>query len=226
MSTRDVATLGLGAALERAGVIPVVVVSSAEQGVRLAEALLAGGIDTVEVTFRSNAATAAIAAITQRFPEAVVGAGSLLTESDVQAAVDAGAVFGVAPGTSAPVVRAAQAAGLPFAPGIATPTELEEARRLGATAFKLFPAEVVGGLALIDALAGPYPDALFMPTGGIRESNLADYLAHPRVAACGGTWIAPTSLLAEERYDEITRRARAASDIVRHARPLSRKEDR
>lgn len=192
------------------GVVPVVALETPDEGVRLAEVLVEAGLPVIEVTFRTDAAAAAIAAITARVPEILVGAGTLLTPESVGAAVDAGAAFGVAPGLRAGVVGAALDRGLPFAPGVATASEIEQGLALGLDFFKLFPAEASGGLALLDAFAGPYANVRFMPTGGIRPDTLAAYRSRSNVAACGGTWIAPRSLLDEGAYDEISRRAVAA----------------
>jgi 2-dehydro-3-deoxyphosphogluconate aldolase/(4S)-4-hydroxy-2-oxoglutarate aldolase len=210
--------------LAEAGVVPVVVVSSAGQAVRLADALSEGGLPGMEVTFRSAAAAAAIAAVRNERPGFVVGAGTLLTTEAVDAAIDAGAHFGVAPGTNPDVLAHAAERGLEFIPGAATASELDRALRLGADVVKLFPAEAAGGVALIDALAGPYPHARLMPTGGIRADDLARYLSRPSVLACGGTWIAPRDLLDAGDFAEITRRAASAADTVRQIREPSRKE--
>lgn len=213
-----------GAFLRSAGVIPVVVVADADQGVRLADALAEGGLPGMEVTFRSDAAAAAIAAVRAHLPEFIVGAGTLLSPAAVDAAVDAGAHFGVAPGTAPETVRRAAEHGLPFIPGIASATELELATALGAEVVKLFPAEIVGGVKLIDALAGPYAHARFMPTGGIREVDLARYLSRTNVLACGGTWIASSALLEDGDYAEIRRRAASAVAVIRTIREVPRKE--
>lgn len=200
------------------GIVPVVVVASAEEGLMLADALFEGGLNGMEVTFRSPAAAAAIARVRELRPGFVVGAGTLLRPEDVDTAADAGAHFGVAPGTSVPVFARARERGLEFIPGAATASELDGALRLGAEVVKLFPAEVIGGVALIDALAGPYPHARFMPTGGITAADLPRYLGRPAVLACGGTWIAPRALLEAGDFAEITRRAAAAAVEVRTIR--------
>ncbi len=208
------------------GVVPVVAVSSVDEGLRLGEALLSGGLGVVEITFRTDAAAAAIRAVTDRLPGLLVGAGTLLSEASVDQAVDAGAAFGVAPGLRPPVVEHALERGLPFVPGIATPSELELGLALGLDFFKLFPAEAIGGVRLIDALAGPYPSAGFMPTGGIRPETLTDYLARPSVAACGGTWIAPQALVTDGGFDEIQRRAAAAVARIAAMHETNGKEHR
>lgn len=213
-------------ALARFGIIPVVAVSSVDDGLRLGEALVEAGLPVVEITFRTDAAADVIRALGDGLPELLVGAGTLLTDASVDAAVDAGAAFGVAPGLREPVVRRAADRGLPFLPGIATPSELEHGLSLGLDCFKLFPAEPIGGLRLIDALAGPYPSASFMPTGGIRPELLADYLRRPNVVACGGTWIAPTALLAAGEFDEIRRRAASAVALTRATHETHGKEHR
>jgi len=223
-ATTGVASLPTADFLRRAGVIPVVVVSSPDEGVRLAEALAEGGLPGMEVTFRSDAAASAIRAVRDRFPDFVVGAGTLLSPAAVDAAVEAGAHFGVAPGTTPEVVAHATDRGLDFIPGAATASEVERALGLGAAVVKLFPAEVLGGVALLDAFAGPYPHARFMPTGGIRVDDLSRYLERVNVLACGGTWIAPRALLDSGDFAEISRRAASAADAVRTIREPSGKE--
>ncbi|WP_290804252.1 bifunctional 4-hydroxy-2-oxoglutarate aldolase/2-dehydro-3-deoxy-phosphogluconate aldolase [Herbiconiux sp.] len=210
--------------LRQAGVVPVVVVASADEGVRLAEALAEGGLPGMEVTFRSPAAAEAIRAVRAALPDFVVGAGTLLSPADVVAAAEAGAHFGVAPGTTPDVVAHAHRHGLDFIPGAATASEVERALGLGAAVVKLFPAEVLGGVALLDAFAGPYPHARFMPTGGIRVDDLPRYLERGNVLACGGTWIAPRALLDSGDFAEISRRAASAADAVRTIREPSGKE--
>ncbi len=223
-TTREGSRLTTAEFLRSAGVIPVVVVSSAAQAVLLADALSEGGLPGMEVTFRSDAAASAIRAVADERPGFVVGAGTLLTPTSVDAAVEAGAHFGVAPGTTPEVVARAAEHGLEFIPGAATASELERALNLGVDVVKLFPAEVLGGVAFIDALAGPYPHARFMPTGGIRVDDLPRYLQRSSVLACGGTWIAPRDLLDAGDYAEITRRTASAVDAVRTIREPSGKE--
>lgn len=201
------------------GVVPVVALDSVEHGLRVAEALCAGGLPVVEITFRTPAAAAVITALTREFPDVLVGAGTLLRPADVAAAAGAGAAFGVAPGLHEPVVAAASSARLPFVPGVCTPSELESALSLGFGFVKFFPAEIAGGVRMLDALSGPYRSARFMPTGGIRPELLADYLDRPNVIACGGTWIASPALVAAGDYAEIRRRAQDTVDCVEKARP-------
>jgi len=194
-------------------VVPVLTAASAAEAERACEAILAGGLGSVEVTFRTDAAVEAIRRVS-RLNGLVVGAGTVLSEAQVAAAVDAGAQFAVSPSTDEAVVRAARKAGLEFVPGAATPTEIDRARTLGCRVVKLFPASLLGGPAFVKAVAAVFPDVRFVPTGGVDAENIGDYLALPSVLACGGTWICEPSLLREGRFDEIERRARAAADLV------------
>ncbi len=194
-------------------VIPVLTAESAEDAERACEAMLAGGLTSVEITFRTGAAVAALRRAS-RIDGLVVGAGTVLSEAQLDAAVEAGAQFAVAPSTNDAVVRAAQRAGVTFIPGAATPTEVEHAHALGCDVVKIFPASLVGGPAFIKALSAVFPDLRFVPTGGVNIDNLDEYLALPSVHACGGTWICEPSLLREGRFDEIERRAREASALA------------
>jgi 2-dehydro-3-deoxyphosphogluconate aldolase/(4S)-4-hydroxy-2-oxoglutarate aldolase len=161
------------------------------------------------VTFRSDAAVAAIEALSA-IPGMLVGAGTVRDVAQVEAAQRAGAQFVVSPGLREDVVRRCQALGLPVSPGVCTPGEVERALDLGVRVLKFFPAEAFGGVSTLKALGAVYPDVPFIPTGGISEQNLASYLAVPGVLACGGSWLAEAKLLTERRFDEIERRARQA----------------
>lgn len=196
-------------------VVPVAVIDKVEDAVPLANALLAAGLDVIEVTFRTAAAPDAIRAITTAHPGMLVGAGTLLETSQVKQARDAGAKFGVAPGLNATIVNAAHASGLPFVPGVATASEVERALELGCKIQKLFPADVLGGVKLLKAFAGPYghTGVKFIPLGGINAQNMADYLALPIVAAIGGSWIVDKKLIAEKKWSEITHLTREAVAI-------------
>jgi len=194
-------------------VVPVLTAESAEDAERACEAIVAGGLTSVEVTFRTKAAADAIRRAS-RVNGLVVGAGTVLTESQLAAALDAGAQFAVAPSTNEAVVRAAQLAGVDFVPGVATPTEIDHAQALGCKVVKIFPAALVGGPAFIKVVASVFPDMRFIPTGGVNRDNLGDYLALPSVLACGGTWICEPALLLERRFDEIERRAREAASLA------------
>lgn len=194
-------------------VVPVLTVESADDAERACEALLAGGLTSVEITFRTDAAVEAIRRAS-RIDGLLVGAGTVLSESQLSAAVDAGARFAVAPSTDEAVVRAAQRAGVTFVPGAATPTEIARAHALGCDVVKVFPASLLGGPAFVKAVSPVFPGVRYLPTGGVNLDNLGDYLALPAVLACGGSWIAEPSLLREGRFDEVERRARAAAEAA------------
>jgi 2-dehydro-3-deoxyphosphogluconate aldolase/(4S)-4-hydroxy-2-oxoglutarate aldolase len=197
-------------------VVPVVVVDSAEDAVPLARALHAGGLDVVEVTFRTAAAADAINAIRKALPAMTVGAGTLLMPDQVDQAALAGAQFGVAPGLNLRVVQRARDLKLPFIPGVMTPSEIEQALAHDLKLLKFFPAEAAGGVKMLKALAGPYAHTglSFIPLGGVLPANLAEYLALPLVGAVGGTWIAERKLIQTKAWDEITRLAREAVTLA------------
>ena len=203
--------------LGKAGIVPVIVIEKEEQAVPLAKALVKGGLPVLEVTFRTAAAAAAIAAIRKEVPEAVVGAGTLLTPQMVKDAKAAGAVFGVAPGFDPVVMAAAKAEGLPMCPGIATASELSQALTAGCKMVKFFPAEAAGGVKMIKNLLGAFrfTGVKFMPTGGVKPENVSDYLAVPEIICCGGTWIVPKDALATGDYATIEKLAAEAAEIVR-----------
>jgi 2-dehydro-3-deoxyphosphogluconate aldolase/(4S)-4-hydroxy-2-oxoglutarate aldolase len=194
-------------------IVPVLTAADADAAERAGEALLAGGLAVVEITFRTDAAADAIRRVSG-IEGLLVGAGTVLAPEQLVRALDAGARFAVAPGTNDAVVDAAREAGVPFVPGVATPSEIEHARSLGCHALKVFPASIVGGPAFIQAVAPVYPDVRFVPTGGVNSENLASYLALPSVLACGGTWICEQSLLRDGRFDEVERRAREAVAVA------------
>ena len=193
-------------------IVPVVVLDRAESAEPLAEALLAGGLDIMEITFRTAAAEESIRRIAARFPEILLGAGTLLDDDQVSRAKDAGAVFGLAPGLNRRTVAKAAEVGLRFSPGVMTPGEVEEALSLGCKLLKFFPAEAAGGTAMLKSLAGPYghTGVKFIPTGGVTSGNLADYLKVPVVAAIGGSWMVDKQLVNEGKWEEITRLTREA----------------
>ena len=194
--------------LQAERVVPVVAIESPERAPGLAKALLAGGISLIEVTFRTERAAEAIAAIRDEVPQMRLCAGTVLTIEQAKTAIEAGAQAVVSPGTNAEVVRFCQNAGIPVMPGCATPTEVEACLALGLSALKFFPAEVMGGVAMLKALSGPYGGVRFMPTGGIDCRNLQDYLALPNVLACGSSWIAPKAMIEAGDFAGITERAR------------------
>jgi 2-dehydro-3-deoxyphosphogluconate aldolase/(4S)-4-hydroxy-2-oxoglutarate aldolase len=195
--------------LAEARIVPVLTAADADEAERACGALLAGGLTCIEITFRTDAAVDAIRRVA-RNGDVLVGAGTILAPDQLARAVDAGARFAVAPGTNDAVVDAARETGVPFFPGVATPSEIESARSRGCRVLKLFPASLLGGPAFLQAVAPVYPDVRFVPTGGIGDGNLSSYLDLPSVLACAGTWICERTLLRERRFDEIERRAREA----------------
>ena len=204
--------------LRAAGVVPVVEVEDAGRAVALAQALEAGGLPIVEVTFRTDAAVAAIERIARDAPGVFLIAGTVITIRQADVALDAGARMLVAPGFNPAVVEHARRIGLPMLPGVCTPSEVEAALSLGLTAVKLFPIEPIGGVRYLRALAGPYGGMRWNPTGGITADRLPDYLAVTSVLACGGSWVAPRADIADGRFEEITARAAEAVRTVRRAR--------
>ena len=206
--------------LRRAGIIPVIVIEREDQAVPLAKALVKGGLPVLEVTFRTKAAAGAIAAIRREVPEAIVGAGTILTVEMLKAAKSVGAVFGVAPGFDPVILAAAKAEGLPFCPGIATASELSQALTAGCPMVKFFPAEAAGGVKMIKNLLGAFrfTGVKFMPTGGVKLDNVADYLSVPEIVCCGGTWIVPKDALANGDYVAIEKLAADAAALVKKLR--------
>ncbi|HNX36134.1 MAG TPA: bifunctional 4-hydroxy-2-oxoglutarate aldolase/2-dehydro-3-deoxy-phosphogluconate aldolase [Kiritimatiellia bacterium] len=202
------------------GVVPVIAIDSAAHALPLADALLAGGLPVVEITFRTAAAAEVIRILAKERPDLITGAGTVLTPETVKIAVDAGARFAVAPGLNPRVVKAAQELGLPFVPGIANPSDIEAGLELGCRLLKFFPAEALGGTKLLSALSAPYKHTgvRFMPTGGASTANLESYLKIDTVAAVGGTWIAKKEDMAEGKWDLIAQRCREARAIVAAAR--------
>lgn len=194
----------------RSRVVPVVVLQDAAHAVPLARALLAGGIDVIEITLRTPCALDAIAAVAREVPEMQVGAGTLLSADDVRRAQGAGARFGLSPGHSPALLRAVAEAGLPFVPGVMTPGEVMAAREAGYQLMKLFPATVAGGLDMLKALASPFGDVRFCPTGGVSLDNLGGFLKQPNVALVGGSWLAPAAALQAGDWSQITTLARQA----------------
>ncbi len=191
-------------------IVPVVVIDDAAHAVPLARALQAGGIGCAEITLRTEAGLPAIAAIAREVPGFLVGAGTVLDRADADRAITAGARFLVSPGLDAGVVDAARAEGSDVVPGVATPTEVQTAVALGLDRLKLFPAGVLGGVALIDALRGPFPDVSYLPSGGVGPGNAAEYARHAGVFAISGSWMAPRALIAQGAFDEIERLSREA----------------
>ena len=200
--------------------ICVAVVDKPDDAVPLAEALLAGGLNVMEVTFRTATAADSIARIRKGLPNVVIGAGTLLTAEQAQRATDAGAQFGVSPGLNEAVLATAAKNQMPFFPGVMTPTEVGRALDLGWKHLKFFPAEAAGGVAMVKALAGPFSHTgvKFVPTGGINAANLASYLAVPQVAALGGSWMAERKLVTEKAWGKITALTAEAMKIISTAK--------
>ncbi|HEY4416478.1 MAG TPA: bifunctional 4-hydroxy-2-oxoglutarate aldolase/2-dehydro-3-deoxy-phosphogluconate aldolase [Verrucomicrobiae bacterium] len=196
--------------------ICVAVIDQVADAVPLAEALLAGGMNVIEVTFRTAGAAESIARIRKSVPQIFVGAGTLLTPDQVKQAVDAGSQFGVSPGLSEAVSRAAQANQMPLFPGCITPTEVMHALELGWKHLKFFPAETAGGVNTLKSLIGPFghTGVKFIPTGGITAATLPNYLAIPQVAAVGGSWMAERKLVAEKQWGKITELAADAMKVI------------
>lgn len=195
-------------------VMPVIVIQDTESAVDLARALVAGGIRSLEITLRSPAALDAIRVIRDQVPDALVGVGTVRTPSQLEAALQAGACFGVSPGLTPALAQSAQSAGIPFLPGVATASEAMQAADWGFNVQKLFPAEAVGGAALLKAWHGPLPDLMFCPTGGIHAGNAASYLALPNVGCVGGSWLTPAQAVVNRDWDVITQLARQACSLA------------
>ncbi|MBP5177631.1 MAG: bifunctional 4-hydroxy-2-oxoglutarate aldolase/2-dehydro-3-deoxy-phosphogluconate aldolase [Clostridia bacterium] len=198
--------------LKETGLVPVVVLEEVDQAENLAKALIDGGVNCAEVTFRVDGADKVIKKMVTAYPDMYVGAGTVLTVEQLEKAVAAGAKFCVAPGLNPKVVKRAKELGVPFAPGVATPTEIEAALDLGITTVKFFPAQQAGGIDYIKAVSAPYPMMRFMPTGGINAQNIFDYLESPKVLACGGSWIVKSSLLKAHDWAEVTRLCKEVTD--------------
>jgi 2-dehydro-3-deoxyphosphogluconate aldolase / (4S)-4-hydroxy-2-oxoglutarate aldolase len=194
----------LAALFKQAVVIPVLTIERLEDAVPLARALVAGGVRILEVTLRTPVAMPAARAIIASVPEAVVGIGTILNADDLARAQALGAVFGISPGATPDLLKAAAASALPFAPGIATASELMQALAHGFNLVKFFPAEQSGGIKALRALAGPFPDARFCPTGGIGEANAVAWLAEPNVFAVGGSWLCPAADIRSGNWAGIT----------------------
>ncbi|MDP2004435.1 MAG: bifunctional 4-hydroxy-2-oxoglutarate aldolase/2-dehydro-3-deoxy-phosphogluconate aldolase [Rubrivivax sp.] len=194
-------------------VIPVIVLQRVADAVPMARALVAGGVRVLEVTLRTPVGLACIEAIAREVPEAVVGAGTIRSAADARAAKDAGSLFGVSPGYTAAVGAACREVGLPLLPGVATAGEVMAAMADGLNFLKFFPATAAGGIPMLKALAGPYPDIAFCPTGGITVDTAPQFLALPNVKVCGGSWLTPQDAVDAGDWGRITALARAASAL-------------
>jgi len=204
--------------LEAAPVVPLVVPDDPDSAIKTTRALVAGGLSVVEVVLRTNAAIECLAEVVKAVPEAIVGAGTVLSEQQARDVSAAGAQFIVSPGLYAPVVRLAQALDLPIFPGIATASEAQNGWNMGLRAMKFFPASLAGGPAMLKAIGSVFKDVKFMPTGGVSAANLGDYLALPNVLACGGSWLTPKAAIADNNYSIITNLASEAVAIANKSR--------
>ncbi|MHC9085425.1 bifunctional 4-hydroxy-2-oxoglutarate aldolase/2-dehydro-3-deoxy-phosphogluconate aldolase [Luteimonas sp. RIT-PG2_3] len=202
--------------LRNAGILPVITVDSVDQGRRIAEALLRGGLTSLELTLRTPAALATLAALKRELPEIVIGAGTVLSELHIQQSIDAGADFLVTPGTPPALADALAKAPIPVVPGGATPTEFLSLMARGFRVCKLFPASAVGGLAMLKGLAGPLTDLKLCPTGGIGEDTAGDYLKQPNVLCIGGSWMVPKAWLDNGEWDKVEDSSAKAAQIVRN----------
>jgi len=194
-------------------VIPVIVIQRLQDAVPLAQALVAGGVKVLEVTMRTSVALQAIEAIARAVPQAIVGAGTIRSAADARAARDAGSAFGVSPGYTAAVGAACREIGLPLLPGVATAGEVMAAQADGLSFLKFFPATAAGGIPMLKALAGPFPDVVFCPTGGITVQTAPQFLALSNVSVCGGSWLTPGDAVAEGDWERITQLARQAQTL-------------
>jgi 2-dehydro-3-deoxyphosphogluconate aldolase/(4S)-4-hydroxy-2-oxoglutarate aldolase len=200
------------------GVIPVVEITAVDDARPLLEALGAAQLPVAEITLRTKPALEALALMCATYPDFLIGGGTVRTLADARQVVEAGARFVVSPVTNPDVIGFCRAKDVPVIPGACTPTEVDTAVRAGAGAVKIFPAEAIGGRPYIKALAGPFPDVLFVPTGGIGPSNLAEYLRLRQVIACGGSWLVTPQLLGTGKFDRVTALAREAREIVKAVR--------
>jgi len=204
--------------IERLGLVPVIKLEDAKDAVPLARALLDAGLPVAEITFRTDAAEASIKAIAGELPDVLVGAGTVLSVDQAKRARAAGARFIVTPGFNPRVVDYCVENDIPITPGINNPTGVEMALERGLSVVKFFPAEASGGTVMLKAMSGPYVGVRYIPTGGISPDNVARYLSMKQVLACGGSWMVPSGLIAEGKFDEIRRLVKEAVALVEHAR--------
>ena len=209
--------------IRRTGVLATLIIDDPEHAVPLARALAAGGVTGLEITLRTATALESLRRIRAEVPEVTIGAGTILTPRQANECLEAGAAFGVSPGMNLHVVEEAQRIGLPFAPGVCTPSEIEQALELDCTLLKFFPSEPSGGLSFLRAVAAPYMHlgVQFIPLGGIDPNNAGRYLAEPFIAAIGGSWLAPRDAVQGQEWDAITATAHQASEIVQRVRGMS-----
>lgn len=199
--------------MRTAPVIPVITVERPEHALPLAEELVGAGLPVLEITLRTPHALAALNAIRQALPDAIVGAGTVINRANYQQALDAGAEFIVSPGFTPELLACAKSSAIPFLPGVNTPSEIMQLLGHGITAMKFFPAEAAGGVQMLRSIGAPLPQALFCPTGGITHANAQDYLALPNVACVGGSWMVTKELVQGQRWSDIRALARAAAQL-------------
>lgn len=204
--------------LEEYGVVPVVVLKDTKDAIPLADALIEGGLSCAEVTFRTDAAEESIRLMSEKYPEMLVGAGTVLTIEQVDRAVNAGAKFIVSPGFDAEIVDYCLDKNIPVFPGCITPSEVAQAVKRGLKVIKFFPAEQAGGVAMIKAMGAPYGMVKFMPTGGISAKNLSEYLCCSNIVCCGGSWMVKADLITEGKFDEITALTKEVVELVKSIR--------
>ena len=204
--------------IEKIGIVPVVVLEDAKDAEPLGRALCEGGLPCAEVTFRTDAAEESIKIMAEKFPEMLVGAGTVLTIDQVDRAVNAGAKFIVSPGLNPKVTAYCVEKGIPVTPGTANPSNVEQAIELGLDVVKFFPAEQAGGLSYIKAISAPYTGIKFMPTGGINAENVKEYLACDKILACGGSWMVKGDFIKAGEFDKITELVEEAANIVKEIR--------
>jgi 2-dehydro-3-deoxyphosphogluconate aldolase / (4S)-4-hydroxy-2-oxoglutarate aldolase len=206
--------------IEASGIVAVLVIDEARHAVPVARALVAGGINAMELTLRTPAALDAVRAIRNEVPDMLAGVGTVIQPRQIAEVVRAGAIFAVAPGFNRRVMDAALVAGMPFAPGVVTPTDIEAALELDCRLLKFFPAEPSGGLVYLSSMAAPYAHLglKYVPLGGLNAKNMRSYLEHPMIGALGGSWIAPRELIQNERWMEITANARQAMEVAQNVR--------
>ncbi|MGI6739481.1 MAG: bifunctional 4-hydroxy-2-oxoglutarate aldolase/2-dehydro-3-deoxy-phosphogluconate aldolase [Christensenellales bacterium] len=200
------------------GVVPVVVLHDAQNAVKVANALLKGGINTMEITFRTAVAKEAIQKVAQEVPEIIVGAGTVINVEQMQAAKVANAKFVVSPGIDEELLKEAKRLELPIIPGVVSPSEIILGLKYDIKVFKFFPAEAYGGLKTLKALCGPFPQIRFLPTGGISQSNAEEYFQNQKIAAVGGSWMVSTDMIAQGQYDLITEKSKDVVELFKRTR--------
>jgi 2-dehydro-3-deoxyphosphogluconate aldolase / (4S)-4-hydroxy-2-oxoglutarate aldolase len=199
-------------------VIPVIAIEEAHKAIDLAHALINGGVKVLEITLRTSAAIEAIKQIAKNIPDAIVGAGTVLNIKDLHRVIDAGAKFAISPGSTEKLLSEALELDFPLLPGVATASEIMMGQDLGYNYFKLFPAMSAGGINALKSFSGPFPQAMFCPTGGISEQNFLDFLKLTNVLCIGGSWIAPDKLIKEGNFEEITRLASTAIELYKQSK--------